>query len=40
MWGSGILLVVVVAEQETEDKAVICLSSILYACPLSRALLH
>jgi hypothetical protein len=40
IWSSGILLVVDVAEQETEDDAVICLSSTLYACPLSHALLH
>jgi hypothetical protein len=36
----SILLVVVVAEQEIEDKALICLSSLLSACPLSPALLH
>jgi hypothetical protein len=37
---SGTYLVVVVAEQEIEDKALICLSSLLSACPLSHALLH
>jgi hypothetical protein len=36
----GTYLVMVVAEQEIEDKALICLSSLLSACSLSHVLLH